>query len=114
MHQRFILISGPSISKDIELISELEKIATVIVIRESSNILQLLKLEYFDLVLYELPDSKVDLIRLMKEKSQNIKIIIIDGDRDAVVQGFRYGATDAFRKPYRGHLLVERVRALMS
>jgi DNA-binding response OmpR family regulator len=70
-------------------------------------------------VLFEISKERsadVDLIMRIKQQFPDTIIIAIDGGRnqEVIAQAFSYGAKDAFRKPYKQALMVERVQALLS
>jgi PleD family two-component response regulator len=117
MQKRRVLVSGSSVSKDEELINALEK--TVAVLKNSDNrkIQSILSTDTVDAIILEMSNEipdEVQIIADVKRQFKQVKIILINGDRELFVKAFHLGAKDAFRKPYRRDMLVERVNALLG
>ncbi len=117
MLKPYVLISGPTISADEELINALEK--TTVVLREKDNrkIQTFLENKKIDMILLEPSgeqSQKIEIIKNIKHQFHDVKIILINGDRELFVKAFSFGVKDAFHKPYRRQMLVERVSALLA
>lgn len=113
-----ILISGPTIALDVELVSQLQKTATVLTNLENGKIESIIAHSRVDLILLEVEKenrSEIEIIKNIKLLYPDIKIIPIgtETDRDLIAKAFEYGARDAFRKPYKIALIVDRVKALL-
>ena len=116
MKTKCILISGSSISKDVQLAHELERIADVLKCSENSEIEKILEKSRIDLILFEIENYKkykIEIIKKVEHLYPNIKIILITSNRDSIANGFESGADDAFRMPYKRELIVERVAAIL-
>ena len=119
MKKRCVLMSGYSLSGDKELYKALQNIAVVMKSSENSQVESIMTKRPVELAIIEISQehpAEVDLIKRMKKQFPNTIIIVIDGDQDreVIAQAFSYGAKDAFRKPYKRALIVERVQALLS
>ena len=119
MNKYCILLSGSTASNDKELIAELRKNALVLKNSDNDQIESILKTHKIDLILFEITKknhSDVEVIKNIKNQFPNIPIILIDGngDREVMVKAFDYGIKDAFKKPYKYYLIVERVLALLK
>ncbi len=116
---RCVLMSGRSLCGDQALYGALQKIAVVVKSSANSQIESLMATRPVDLVVLEVSKenpAEVELIKRMKKQFPHIIIIVVDGDQDreVIARAFSYGAKDAFRKPYKRDLMVERVQALLS
>ena len=117
MPNQHILISGPTITKDEDLVNKLTKIAEVLRNSQNSRIEAILKKHEVDLILVEIlkeAASELKLIKNIKRGFPGVAIILIDGDRELIAQAFSYGAKDTFRKPYKTSLVAERVKAVLG
>ena len=117
MSNSSILVSGPTIAKDEDLVNKLTKIAEVLRNLQNSKIEAILRKHEVDLILVEIlkeTASELKLIKNIKSGFPSVAIILIDGDRELMAEAFSYGAKDAFRKPYKSSLVVERVRAILG
>ncbi len=117
MSNRCILVSGSTIAKDKELASELQKCGRVLKNLHNFRIESILRKQNVDLVLFELikeTASEINMVKKIKKLFPSTAIILIDGDRELMAQAFSYGAKDAFRKPYKSSLVVERVKAVLG
>lgn len=115
MSNQHILISGPTITKDEDLVNKLTKIAGVLRNAQNSKIEAILRKHEVDLIIVEIlkeSASELKLIKKIKSGFPSVAIILIDGDRELMAQAFSYGAKDAFRKPYNSSLVAERVKAI--
>jgi DNA-binding response OmpR family regulator len=118
MNKYCILLSGPTANNDEELIAELQINALVLKNSDNNQIESILKNHKIDLILFEITKknhSDVEAIKNIKNQFPNIPIILIDGngDREVMVKAFDYGIKDAFKKPYKCHLIAERVNAFL-
>ncbi len=114
-----VLISGPTIANDEDLVRKLQRIALVKLSLQNSRIETILSGKKVDLLLLEVlreNTSDTELIKKIKEGFPSLAIILIDGDtdRDVVARAFKYGVKDAFRKPYMCDLIAERVQAILE
>lgn len=114
-----ILISGLTIALDVELVSQLQKIATVLTNLENKKVEAIIAHTQVDLVLLEIEEhnlSEVESIKNVKTLYPDIEIVLVDGegDRNMMAKAFKYGARDAFRKPYKIGLLLSRIKALLK
>ncbi len=117
MSNSSILVSGPTIAKDEDLVNKLTKIAEVLRNLQNSKIEAILRKHEVDLILVEIlkeTASELKLIENIKSGFPSVAIILIDGDRELMAEAFSYGVKDAFRKPYKSSLVVERVRAILG
>lgn len=119
MKNRCVLMSGRSLSSDETLDRALQKIAVVVKNPENSQVESMMATRPVDLLIFEItkePPAELELIKRIKKQFPNTVIIVIDGDadREVIAQAFAYGAKDAFRKPYKRALIVERVKALLN
>ena len=117
MSNSSILVSGPTIAKDEDLVNKLTKIAEVLRNLQNSKIEAILRKHEVDLILVEIlmeAASELKVIKTIKNHFPKVAIILIDGDSELMAQAFSYGAKDAFRKPYKSPLLVERVKAILE
>lgn len=117
MSNSSILVSGPTIAKDEELVNKLQSIAVVLKNSQNTKIETILKDQKVDLILFEMLEetaSELRLIKKIKTGFPNIAIILINGDREFMAEAFSYGVKDAFRKPYKCSLIAERVNAILQ
>lgn len=111
------MISGPTITDDDQLISELKKNAQVITISNNEPIEEMLQNSRIDLILFEISHNNnhdARKIESIKNQFPDIPIIAMNGggDNEAIAKAFSYGVIDAFKKPYKYYLIVERVNAI--
>jgi DNA-binding NtrC family response regulator len=114
-----VLLSGPSLVGDEELITELGRLAEVVKNRDVTHVESTVAKNRIDLMLLEISKNRpreLEMIKFIKNRDPGIDIVILDGDgnRDAITRAFEYGAKDAFRKPYIRALIVERISALLE
>ncbi len=117
MRKYCILVSGPLVSNDKELIRALGKTAVVLTNSDNKKIKSIFTASNVDLTILELSkgeSNEVEIIKCIKTRFQDVIIILINGDRELFVKAFNLGVKDAFRKPYRWPMLVERVNALLG
>ena len=118
MMKHCILISGSTIALDTKLVTELQKIAAVVTNLDNSNVESFIENTQVDLILLEIFNKKrseIEMIKTIKNRYPRVEIILINGEgnQDLMAEAFKYGARDAFRKPYKTALIVERVDALL-
>ena len=94
-------------------------IADVSFLQDISQLNTTVQERNFTLVVIELSkDWKDDLyaVQSLKLNFPNILIVIVNGGgtQEAVIQSFRSGGVDFFKKPYDKKLLAERVEALIK
>ena len=118
MMKHCILISGSTIALDTKLVTELQKIAAVVTNLDNSNVESFIENTQVDLILLEIFNKKrseIEMIKTIKNRYPRVEIILINGEgnQDLIAKAFKYGARDAFRKPYKIALIVERVNAIL-
>lgn len=116
---RGILISGPTIAFDDELGRALEENAEIFKNSNNAEIESIIATHKIDLVLLEISkdrDWEVEIIKRVKKRFPGVLVVLIDGDnkRNVIAQAFESGVKDAFRKPYKTELVVERVNVLIK
>jgi len=119
MKKPCVVVSGHSIACDAELVGALQKFAVVIKNSENKKMNSILKETKVDLIVIELSQeyhSEVEVIKNLKSQFPLLEIVIINGNgnKSALIGGFKHGARDAFRKPYKVDLIIERVEALIK
>ena len=114
-----VLISGQTIAADEKLIRDMEKSAKVLINQQNENIKSILAENQVELILFEM--TKEDMLELSIIKNiliqyPQIQIVLIDGsgDQELLAGAFTYGVKDAFRKPYKRDLVVERIFAILK
>ena len=117
--KRCVLISGRSLCDDEELYEALQNIALVMRSQENRQVESMMAKRSVDLILLETSkehSAGVELIKGITHQFPDTIIIVVDGDadREVIAQAFAYGAKDAFRRPYKRALIIERVKALLS
>ena len=118
MQKPCVIIYGPTITSDAELIQKLNKHVTIIICLEKDQFEALLETNNVDILLFEITtDSIVNLniIKTIKRKYPHIEVILIDGigHRNILARAFASGARDAFPISYNRGLLIERILALL-
>jgi response regulator RpfG family c-di-GMP phosphodiesterase len=118
MEKHNILISGPTISHNENLIESLSTYLSVLK-NENYNLIET-QIESFhiDLLVLEISNHETfetELIDRIKTNFPNIKIIIINGKKDQrfIAKVIASGANDVYRQPCNIPLLVEKVHALL-
>ncbi|TVL97975.1 MAG: hypothetical protein CV087_21835 [Candidatus Brocadia sp. WS118] len=117
MKKPYVLLSGKNISRDASLITELQKSAEVVSNHDNNAIDAILEGRQVDVIILEVPGlypGEAEIIRRIKTRFPETKIIFIDGGRELMAMAFQYGASDAYRKPYRNGMLAERLKALLE
>ena len=112
-----ILISGATIATDVDLVTRLRGVAHVLKSSQNSRIEAIITNEKVSLILVEIlkeASSDLKVIKKVKNNFPEVAIILIDGDRELMAEAFSYGVKDAFRKPYKNSLVVERVEAILG
>lgn len=118
MSKRYVLLSGRSVAADDDLYEALQRTVQVIKNLENNWIESILRQQPVDLVIMEVSESKlneIEIIRKIKQNFPETEFIVIGDDKDqpAIAAAFAQGAKDAFRRPYKTNLIVERVQALL-
>jgi len=118
MMKHCILISGSTIALDTKLVTELQKIAAVVTNLDNNNVESFIENTRIDVILFEILNKKlseIEMIKTIKSRYPRVEIILINGEgnQDLIAKAFKYGARDAFRKPYKIALIVERVNAIL-
>jgi len=119
MKKSIILLWGQSVIFDKQLIKELSKFSEVLLCSEIQPIEMFERIGNACLVLFEMAKEKKADVATLKSLLQifpNIPFILIDGnsDRDVLIQAFENGIKDAFKKPYKRELVVERVKGVLK
>lgn len=96
----------------------MQKCARVLKNSDNARIMSILTNQEVDLILLEVlegNDSELVLISSLTHQFPELPIVVIDGngDRHKLAQAFNCGAKDAFRRPYKCDLIIERVNALL-
>lgn len=119
MKNQHVLISGPAIAADEELIHEIEKTATASTNFDNQRLITIIAEKQVDLLLLEVPRctlSQIQIIAQIRRRYPNLPILLVDGngDRELIAAALGNGVNDAFRKPYKICLIVERVRTFLN
>lgn len=119
MKTKSVLLSGHTLVGDEELLSLLAHGADLLKSSDPSRIESVLRHNTVDVILFELLAGDymgVEVIKEIRKDFKNVPIIVIDcdGHRELLAQAFEYGANDAFKKPYRRALIVERVNSFLG
>lgn len=114
-----ILLYGSSIINDDILVSGLKKYARILKHNPCSKILKKIYKGDIDLMVMEISDNNNLEFEILKEFKKNypcIRILLINGkgNLNILAEAFHLGITDAFKKPYKRELLIERVQALLE
>lgn len=114
-----IFISGPSIIANRKLVNTLQIYATVHCNEDNSRIESIFAKRKIDLLLLEICDQQardIQTIRRIKAQHPEIEIILVDGNSksEVISAAIHAGARDAFRKPYREDLMVDRILSLLK
>ncbi|UCE07301.1 MAG: response regulator [bacterium] len=117
MEKYCVMLSGPTITNDDKLVSELQKSVLVLTNSDNGRIESVMQNSRIDLILFEISENNnhdVEMIGNIKNQFPNIPIIVMNGDgnNELMVKAFSYGVIDAFKKPYKHYLIVERVNAI--
>ncbi|MBV6506427.1 MAG: hypothetical protein ILNGONEN_02004 [Syntrophorhabdaceae bacterium] len=112
------LLSGPTIAHDEKLKNELEEFAVVLSSCDNRQIESILNDNKVDLIILEIPNAnlqEIEVIKIVKTRFPDTEIILVDGngDQELIAHAFAFGVKDAFRKPYKTSLIVERANAFM-
>ena len=113
-----ILLSGPLVPFDQDLIRVLQQQAQILTNSENRQIEPILQKQKVNLIIFEITKKNtidVAVIKNIKNKFAEIPIILIDGNgnTDIIVQAYSYGVKDVFKKPYKCYLVAERANALL-
>lgn len=119
MLKKTIILFGPGIIRDKELLSELEFIASL---RTTADIEQLMSdIDHHepDILLFEMIAETIQhlpAIKKIRSTHAPVKTLIFSRieDRAHVATAISYGACEVFHQPYRLDLRVERITALLS
>lgn len=114
-----LLICGEQIIQDQKLFNLLREKVDVSFLPNANGLESAMQQRRIDLVLFELSKNwQEDLrqVQSVRERFSGIPFIIVDGGDaiKAVVESFRAGLEDYFKKPYNPVLLAERVEALLK
>lgn len=117
MKRKCVLLYGPTLYKDKELQRKLRQSYSLITEQDETQIEKMLKSHKVDLLLMELENDKteiVDLINDTKVRLPGIQIVVINGNQSLISKAFQNGVKDAFRKPYKVELVLERISILIE
>ena len=119
MQNYHILLSGPSIFCDQELIDTIEEFAAVSTLSDNTQIHKLASNIFYDLILFEIgagKSSDFDILKMLNTQFPDSIIIIVDGNGDSelLATAISFGVKDVFKKPYKYQLIAERVNALLK
>jgi len=114
-----ILLCGVKLAHDKTLLKTLTSKADVTLLLDTGKLEKTVKDRNITLVIVELSGSwqkDLSVIRSLKVKFPDIIIVIVNGggSQETVIQSFRSGGVDFFKKPYNKKLLAERVEALIK
>ena len=112
-----ILLCGTKLAQDKTLAKMLTPKADVSLLRDISQLETTVRESNIALVVVELSKSwKNDLaaVHSLKTSFPHVLVVIVNGggSKETVIQSFRSGGVDFFKKPYNKKLLAERVDAL--
>jgi len=118
MKNRCVLLSGPAVADDEDLDIGLQNYAVVFKNPDNNRLETISSEKKIDLILLELLDehpAETEVIKKIKARHPHLEIIVIAGasDSEMLAKAFECGAKDAFRKPYKTALIVERIAALL-
>lgn len=118
MAKNYVLISGRTILDDEELKEELAEFSVVLTSNDNSQLELILSNNKVDLIILEISSANlydIEVIQTVKKKFPDTEVILVDGnsDQELIAQAFAFGVKDAFRRPYKTSLIVERVKALL-
>ena len=118
MEKYRILLSGPLVPFDQDLIGVLQQHAQILTNSENRQIEPILQKQKVNLIIFEITKKNnidVALIKNINNKFSEIPIILIDGNgnTDIIVQAYPFGVKDVFKKPYKRYLVAERSNALL-
>lgn len=118
MKKRYVLLSGPTIAFDEDLVTRLQNYAVVLKNADNDRLEAIVSKKKIDLLLIELMNdypAGTEVIKKIKARRPKLEIIVIVSAAagEALANAFEYGAKDAFRQPYKTALIVERVAALL-
>lgn len=119
MERHNLLLSGPTISHNKNLIRSLSTYVSVIKNQNYNLIEPQLETYHIDLLVLEISNHEkfdIELINRIRNHYPNIKIIIINGKEDQrfIAKAISFGVNDVYREPCNVPLLVEKVYALLS
>ncbi len=113
-----LLISGPHLATNLELIYMLRQSATVLINDDDSKIERIIAAQNIDALLLEISrnaPSGLEMISNLRRRYPSLVIAVVNNDKDgkAIVDAIQAGAADAFRKPLKNNVIAERVSALL-
>jgi PleD family two-component response regulator len=119
VEKKCILISGPNIAQDEELSNRLDENFKVIKNSNNQKIYDILIRKQVDMVLLEIQkdlNEDLNIVKSINDIMKNLPILLINGNGDkfSLAKAFEAGVRDAFRKPYKINLIVERVISLLN
>ncbi len=123
MGKNCVLISGPTVAANDELINEFQKNSIVLKDEDYSRIRSIIeddKDKGVDLIFLEIPrndPSKVKYVDRVKKKHSKIKVVVMNGDNLTIIKAFKYKATEAFRiEEYEKFIkiIVQRVNIILN
>jgi len=115
-----VLISGGSLSEDINLIKVLRSFAEIVITAVNERAKVIVSTQRIDLVLMEIGKGSmvdVEIIKRIKELDAAIPIVTVfdsEEEQDLIATAFSFSVKDAFRRPYKIDLLEERIKALLN
>lgn len=113
-----ILLIGPKINSDTKLHKQLETVARVLLAEDAATVKHFVQSNKIKLLVIEKNNSRktILLIEELKNSYPQLVILLIDDMRDQqfLATAFQLGVKDAFHKPYKIDLLVERVSVLLE
>ena len=114
-----VLVCGVEIAQDQTLRKLLQERAELITVQKTEEFEAASRSNRLDLVLFEFSDvwqGDMERLHALKISRPHLLVVVVDGGagREAVIDSFRRGAADYFKKPYDPFLLAERVEALLQ
>jgi len=114
-----VLICGAQLVQDKVLLRILKPKMDTLSLEKKNRIETSIQAQHIDMIILELPKIlKKDLILIQKVKAKwpDIPVIVVEEEesRESVIECFKCGVDDYFRKPYKPDLLAERVEALLK
>ena len=118
MYKYCILLSGPTISCDYDLVDGFKKYGHVIINPNNHLVEKIISIKRIDVLILEHHielSVEMAIVQKLKSRKPGLPIFLVDtrANRSIITAAFLYGVTDAFIKPYKVNLMIERINALM-
>jgi len=114
-----VLLFGKELSQDQELSNLLQNKVELFILQKSEQLISEIQKLNIDLVVFEFSkmwEKSLQVLKNLKSQFKQIDIVIVDGNdsKEAIIRSFQIGVDDYFKKPYKCHLLAERIEALLK